>query len=281
MTDRPGTDGPGPAPAGSESQVFFQGDDRLEGMLGWPDASEEGSAAAEGVVPRNVAGGVVVAHPYPPHGATMDLPVVYRIAKSCRQRRFATLRFNFRSVGGSLGGFSGTEEHRDVGAAVAFLAGQLAGAGDKPAAGSGTTGFGTPVSGLEVPGPDLKLPLGLAGYSFGSIMSARVAAALPAVKALALVGFVVEWEHLPADTLDRLAGFRGPVLAVCAENDDIGPPVAVARELTRLGLEFTLEVVKGAGHFLEGRHREVGESVAAFFGEFLGVDAWLGQDYSG
>jgi len=59
----------------------------------------------------------------------MDLPVVYRIAKSCGQRGFATLRFNFRSVGGSQGSFSGTEEDRDVAAAVSFLAGELAAQG--------------------------------------------------------------------------------------------------------------------------------------------------------
>jgi len=48
-------------------------------------------------------------------------------------------------------------------------------------------------------------------------MAARAAADLPEVRALALVGFVPRWEHLPADTLDRLALYRGPVLAVCAE----------------------------------------------------------------
>ena len=225
----------------TEERVFFQGDGRLEGMLGSPSADE---ATA---VPR-IKGGVVVAHPYPPHGATMDLPVVYRIAKSCRQRGFATLRFNFRSVGGSQGSFSGTEEDRDVAAAVSFLAGELAAQGGERSEG---------------------LPLALAGYSFGSVMSARAAADLAAVRALVLVGFVVRWERLPADTLDRLARYRGPLLAVCAENDDIGAPDDVRATLARLGLDFSLEIVKGADHFLQGRHREVGEVVAAFVEEAL------------
>ncbi len=227
----------------TEERVFFEGDGRLEGMLGSPGSDE--AAAVPGI-----RGGVVVAHPYPPHGATMDLPVVYRIAKSCRQRGFVTLRFNFRSVGGSQGSFSGTEEHRDVAAAVSFLAGELAGQNSRQSEG---------------------LPLALAGYSFGSIMSARAAADLPAVGALVLVGFVVRWEHLPTDTLDRLARYRGPVLAVCAENDDIGAPDDVRAMLTRLGLDFTLEVVQGADHFLQGRHREVGEVVGAFIDRALGA----------
>jgi alpha/beta superfamily hydrolase len=270
MTDLPAAGGRAPGP-GCESRTFFQSDDRLEGMLGWPDTSGDGLApGCAGRAPRALAGGVVVAHPYPPHGATMAVPVVYRIARACRERRFATLRFNFRSVEGSLGAFSGTEEYRDVEAAVGFLAGRLAALSDGQSPGLGTPPSGSAPPSASAP-PASELPLGLAGYSFGSIQAARAAADLPPVRALALVGFVVAWEHL-------LAGFRGPVLAVCAENDDVGPPEAVERELTRLGLDFTLEVVKDAGHFLEGRHREVGERVAAFFGEVLGPKSGAGQD---
>jgi alpha/beta superfamily hydrolase len=227
----------------TEERVLFQADGRLEGMLGSP-------APAEAMAGPKSRGGVVVAHPYPPHGATMDLPMVYRIARSCRERGFTTLRFNFRSVGGSEGSFSGTEEHRDVTAAVSFLAGELAAREGERAKG---------------------LPLALAGYSFGSIMAARAAADLPAVRAMVLVGFVVRWEHLPPDTLDRLARYRGPLLAVCAENDDVGAPEDVRATLKRLGLDFSLEVVPGVDHFLQGRHREVGELVGAFIEEALGT----------
>ena len=244
------------APAKREDRVFFPGDGVLEGMLGWPGSGVSAGAGslaetdgAGGL--RAVRGGVVIAHPYPPHGATMALPVVYRIGTSCRERGLATLRFNFRGVEGSRGTFSGTEEYRDVEAAAHFLRGQLAS-----------------LDGEAVPGPG-TLPLALAGYSFGSIMSARAAAGLGFVRALALVGFVVEWEHLPADTFDRLAAFHGPVFALCAENDDIGYPEAVEKVLRRLGLDYSIGVVEGADHFLAGRHREVGERVAAFLAERL------------
>ncbi|MBN1630344.1 MAG: hypothetical protein JW990_11310 [Thermoleophilia bacterium] len=231
------------APAGrrdasGEERVFFPGDDRLEGMLG---------RSQDDVV----AGGVVIAHPYPLHGATMALPVVYRIAKSCRERHLATLRFNFRGVEGSLGTFSGTEEHRDVAAATEFLRGRLAG-----------------LDGDAVPGPT-TLPVALAGYSFGSIMAARAAAGLGYVRALALVGFAVDWSDVPIDTYEKLAEFRGPVLALCAENDEIGNPKRVERVLQSLDLDYTLGVVEGSDHFLQGRHREVGERVADFLAEAL------------
>jgi alpha/beta superfamily hydrolase len=171
----------------------------------------------------------------------MAQPVVYRIAQACRKRGLATLRFNFRGVGASGGTFSGTEEHRDVLAAAAFLRDRLGGA----------------------------LPLVLAGYSFGSIMAARAVREAGPVAALVLVTFAVSWEHLPPDTLSRLEGFGGPVLALCAEHDDVAAPGDVERVLTGLGLHFTLDVIEDAGHFLEGRHREAGERVAAYLEKTL------------
>lgn len=247
-----------------DGRVFFPGDQRLEGILEWPsiqpDASADIDAGAQLSMGQQTAmggnalvkGGVVIAHPYPPHGATMAQPVVYRIAASSRRRGLASLRFNFRGVGGSLGSFSGEEEHRDVLAAAAFLAGRLAALDD------------------DAEGREDPRPLALAGYSFGSIMAARAAAESPVpVKALALVGFVVSWEHTPGDTFERLGAYRGPVLAVCAENDDLGRPKDVERVLTDLKLDFRMSIVEGAGHFLEGRHRQVGETVAAFLSEAL------------
>jgi alpha/beta superfamily hydrolase len=230
----------------TEERVVFAGDCELEGRFGWPGLPTVRFLAEP---TWEIKGGVVVAHPYPPNGANMDLPVVHRIAKSCRKRHFASLRFNFRSVGSSEGSFSGTEEYRDVLAAVSFMRERL-----------------DPKGGVD----RHKLPLGLAGWSFGSVMAARAAAELPELRALVLVGFVPYWEHLPADTLERLARYRGPVLAVCAENDHHSTPDEVERVLAGLGLDLKIEVVRGADHYLRGKDREVGELVADFFESTLG-----------
>lgn len=270
-----------PAPisgsGGYDPHVFFPGDSRLEGMLEWPvRAPGGGDALAEG--------GVVVAHPYPPHGATMAQPVVYRIAQSARERGLVTLRFNFRGVEGSQGAFSGTEEYRDVEAAAAFLAGEMAALSGQAVASSDAPGSDAPDDAAPdsaapdsaAPGgaatPGRTLPLALAGYSFGSVMAARAAAfvATP-VKALVLVGFAVSWEGTPRDVFAYLAAFRGPVLAVCGEHDDLGYPEDVERVLASLGLDFSLSVVEGTGHYFEGRQREVGERVASFLAEALGT----------
>jgi alpha/beta superfamily hydrolase len=242
---------PGAGHGAAGGHVFFAGDDRLEGMLEWPEGLEEAGHSSSGA--GVVAGGVVVAHPHSLKGGTMAQPVVYRIAQACRQQRLATLRFNFRGVGGSKGAFSGTDEYRDVEAAAAFLRGRLASL------------EGDPAAGMCAPS------LALAGYSFGSVMAAKAAAGPVPVKALALVGFVVSWGDLPLDTLTKLAGFRGPVLAVCAENDDLGYPEEVERVLRELEVDFKLSVIDGADHFFEGRQREVGERVAAFLAEALAV----------
>ncbi len=242
MTEVPGTfiSDRRPEPRG---HVLFSGDHRLEGMLEWP----EGAAAT---------GGVVITHPHPLYGGTMAQPVVYRIAQSCREEGLASLRFNFRGVGKSGGRYSGSEEYRDVDAALAFLRGKLR---------SGPAGA---LPGRPAPGR--PAPLGLAGYSFGSVMAALAAGegAVP-IDALALVAFVVDWEEWPAGTLDGLARFRGPVLAVCGEADDLAPPAVVDRALERMGVDYRLSVVKGAGHLFERRQREVGDRVAAFFAETL------------
>jgi alpha/beta superfamily hydrolase len=229
-------------------RVFFSGDYRLEGVLEWPPSVQSG---ADGVG-RSLKGGVVVAHPHPLYGGTLAQPVVFRVAKACRERGFATLRFNFRGVGASGGAYDGREEYRDVEAALAYLEGRLR---TEEAPG------GSP----EVPTTPAVPRLALVGYSFGSIMAAVAAGrGRTRVAALALVAFAVTWPELPPDLFSTLKDFKGPVLAVCGELDDLAPPDEVAAVLGQLGLDFRVEVVTGAGHLFEGRQQQVGEMVAAF-----------------
>jgi alpha/beta superfamily hydrolase len=221
------------------TDVTFTADDRLKGIYEEPEGGE-------------AWGGVVVAHPHPLHGATMDQPVVYRTAQACRKRGLATLRFNFRGVGESGGTYSGFDEYRDVQAAAAYMRARLD-------ALDGESGLGSQ-----------SRPLALAGYSFGSIMAAMAVAGEVPVRALALIAFVVTWKDMLPAVLDKLATFSGPVLAVCGENDEIAPPQEVERVLARLKLDFSLSVVEGADHFFGGVHREVGERVAAFLDDVMG-----------
>jgi alpha/beta superfamily hydrolase len=75
----------------------------------------------EGVAPRALA---VVCHPHPLFGGTMHNKVVFRTAEAFQQAGFATLRFNFRGVGGSPGTHDdGRGEQDDARAAIDYLVG--------------------------------------------------------------------------------------------------------------------------------------------------------------
>lgn len=229
--------------------VFFSGDHRLEGVLELPPSL--GRMDVDGG-DRGLRGGVVVAHPHPLYGGTLAQPVVFRVAKACRERGFATLRFNFRGVGASAGTYSGREEYRDVEAALAYLESWL-----EPAE--------IPSDPYESQMAPTRPWLALAGYSFGGIMAALAAGrGRVRVGALALIALAVSWPELPSDLFSTLSRFRGPVLAVCGELDDLAPPNEVAAVLAQLGLDFQVEVVAKAGHLFEGRQHEVAEIVADF-----------------
>ena len=78
----------------------------------------------EGIVsiPQNTSGpfpGMVICHSFPFLGENMSSPSVYAIAQALDSDGIATLRFNFRGVGSSGGGFdNGKGEQVDLRAAV-------------------------------------------------------------------------------------------------------------------------------------------------------------------
>src|SRR5438093_11343393 len=111
------------------------------------DVSRQLTLEARLSVPAAPGGGVVICHPHPLYGGDMDNPVVVRVQEVCVELGLATLRFNFRSVGGSTGSHAngvGEQDH-----AVAALDVLATTAGDQPRA--------------------------IAGYSFGARVAALVA----------------------------------------------------------------------------------------------------------
>ena len=66
--------------------------------------------------------GVVITHPHPLFGGSMNNNVVWTAERAFHSRGWATLCFNFRGVGGSTGSYGGGEaEGEDVVAALKFL----------------------------------------------------------------------------------------------------------------------------------------------------------------
>ena len=157
----------------------------------------------------------------------MDNPVVIRITEVAQTLGLATLRFNFRGVGSSSGVHGGGEaEREDLRTALGVLAGHL------------------PVG----------VAPGLAGYSFGAWVSARVAAEGYPVPALALVAPPLQMRAL--DFLDRTPG---PTLLVAGTRDQY----CAVNDLERLGQRLGAEVaiIKGAEHFFFGKLFPMGQAV--------------------
>ncbi len=79
-----------------------------------------GDLTLEGRFHLRAAGpGVVITHPHPLFGGSLDNNVVWTAARAFQARGWATLRFNFRGVGASTGTYAGGEgEVEDVAAAL-------------------------------------------------------------------------------------------------------------------------------------------------------------------
>src|SRR3989442_13069998 len=77
------------------------------------DVSQQLTLEARLAVPASPGGGIVICHPHPLYGGDMDNPVVVRVQEVCAELGLATLRFNFRGVGGSGGTHGGGVAEQD------------------------------------------------------------------------------------------------------------------------------------------------------------------------
>jgi uncharacterized protein len=211
----------------------------IEGPAGALQALIETPVTGHGE-PLTVPAFVVVCHPHPLYGGTLDNKVVYTLARAFEQLGAPAIRFNFRGVGGSEGSYDeGRGESDDALAMVAW----------------GRRRW-----------PDV--PLWLAGFSFGGAIAARIAAqARPERVALVAPG-ISRLERTDFDAA-RAAVPACPWLIVQGDADDVVPPQAVlswARELQPLpGVRAPeVNVLPGAGHFFHGRLNELREAVLAF-----------------
>ncbi|HEY96185.1 MAG TPA: alpha/beta hydrolase [Dehalococcoidia bacterium] len=178
--------------------------------------------------------GVVVAHPFPPMGGTMQNGVVTAIWQALASEGIAALRFNFRGVGQSQGSFNeGVGERDDVRAAldVAFT-----------------------TEGMDVN------RIGLAGYSFGAMMSVPVALRDERVKCLAVVS-----APLSEDNWTKLDEYRKPHLVVVGENDDMVPIDLFRSQMEKESDFGHYHIIVGGDHGLFGHEEEVGKVVGEFF----------------
>ncbi|MEF7615484.1 alpha/beta fold hydrolase [Aquincola sp. MAHUQ-54] len=163
-----------------------------------------------------VRGVMVVCHPHPLHGGTMDNKVVQTVARAGLQCGLRTVRFNFRGIGESAGTWDeGRGEVDDAMAVVAAFR-------------------------------DPALPLWIAGFSFGGYVASQAAARLPQAEraaGLVLVG--------PATRNFPVAQVPDDTLVIHGEADDVVPLQATLDWARPQSLPVV--VVPGVGHFFHGQ----------------------------
>ena len=177
---------------------------------------------------QNARGGLVVCHPHPLYGGDMDNPVVVRTAEVATESSLSTFRFNFRGVGRSSGTHArGEGEEDDLKAALEMLRRRL------------PTGR----------------PLGLAGYSFGAWIAARVAAS-----GFPLAGLCLIAPPLSMFDFAALAGIDREILVVAGTRDSYCPTTGLAALAERVPAA-RIATIDDADHFFFGKLFPLGELI--------------------
>lgn len=182
---------------------------------------------------------VLLLHPHPRFGGTMGSRFVHDLAEGLAATHFVT-RFNFRGVGRSEGTYgAGPGEAED--AAAVFD---------------------------EVTKVTRQEPT-VIGYSFGGAVACRLAT-VREIPRLALVGTplrLTESELVPMDDAARALG-RPDVYVMVGDRDGFVTPEEARRLAAAFDRTAGVQVLPGAGHFLEPSHNA--SAVAA-------IAAWLAR----
>jgi len=163
--------------------------------------------------------GVVITHPHPLYGGTMYNQIVETLVASYQGKGFSTLRFNFRGVGESEGGYEqGEGEKEDVRSALGYLY-------DKG-----------------------KKDLDLAGYSFGAWVNAGI------TDTESIPGSIIMISP-PVTFLDFSFLSLNPKIEaiVTGGKDDIAAADKIRTLIHTWNPEARLEIIEGADHFYSGK----------------------------
>jgi hypothetical protein len=184
-----------------------------------------------------VKGGLIFCHPHPQYGGDMHNAVVATAVGAAFQEGFATLRFNFRGVGGSGGDHGeGIGEREDAQAAVNYL-----------------------ISILNTADPFLIL----GGYSFGAMVSLPIAIEDDRIK-----GVVAVAPPLEMYDFGFMEGYRRNKLIVAGDQDLFCPAPALEKWYAGLQGPKSLAIIKGADHFFFRHTRDLIEPLREFFNSF-------------
>jgi alpha/beta superfamily hydrolase len=176
-------------------------------------------------------GSIVVCHPHPGHGGTMQHPIVLAIADEAVAHGFTAVRFNFRGVGQSTSSpTDGSDEIDDLAAVMDHMEAEY-----------------PPVSGI-------------AGWSFGAavalIWQARTASTLP------YVGIAPPIQGLPGHNLplgESLASARRTF--IIGDRDQLVDITALSRYAE--SVEASVISYANTDHFFINKYQRLAEDVVA------------------
>lgn len=173
----------------------------------------------------------VVAHPHPQHQGTMHNKVVTSAQRAYQALGMPVLRFNFRGVGRSQGTYGDLiGEQDDLATVLAWLA-------------------------QHAP----EAAWYLAGFSFGSYITAMEAPHWPQVVALLGIAPPVTYPHFPTQQVCRCD-------VVVAESDEVVDAQAIKAWYELLqSPEKHQHALAGASHFFHGRLNELKECIESCY----------------
>jgi len=209
-----------------ERITFPSGELSLEGVCHLPEIEGKDPFAA-----------VVVCHPHPFYGGSMNNSVVIAVCQALCDKGIVALRFNFRGVGQSEGKLAGEGTPDDVSAALSFVAAMK-----------------------EV---DAKR-LGVCGYSAGAIAAFSKTPLDDRVKAIAAIS-----PPLSMAPFSELSAYLGPKMVISGELDNFTSQRDLERFIETLNEPKECQVIPGVDHFWGGYESELGGNVSSFFAKAL------------
>lgn len=167
----------------------------------------------------------VMLHPHPQYGGTMNNKVVYALYHCFARHGFSVLRFNFRGVGRSQGGYDrGEGELSDAASALDWL-----------------QSFNQGASACWI-----------AGFSFGAWIGMQLLMRRPEI-----TGFVSVAPPANAFDFTFLAPCPSSGLIVHGDQDEIVPAASVSKLVEKLRSQRNLDIeyrtIAGANHFFHDR----------------------------
>lgn len=198
--------------------------------------SSDGLSLEAGLdTPDQPRAALVLCHPHPKMGGTMNAPLLLELSGELVSRGWAVLRFNFRGLGTSEGEHGlGIGEVADATGALAYMSDRY------------------------------DVPLAIAGWSFGGAVALRAALTSEAVAAVALIAPAVkEKPGITAGLPDpREVSLSVPLLVVVGANDELVEPHDAEAWARSAGGRSV--VLKGANHFFWAKYEALAEVVSDF-----------------